>query len=48
MEGAMAENRASNWGDISKLGFDFSDFAGAGGLKGVNGLFNKKKQVTTG
>lgn len=37
MEGAMAENRASNWGDISKLGFGFSDFAGAGGVQGLFG-----------
>ena len=38
-QGAIAENRANTWGDISNMGFGLADFAGAGGFKG---LFGKK------
>jgi hypothetical protein len=40
MQGAMAENRANTWGDISNMGFGIADFAQAGGFKGMEGMFS--------
>lgn len=45
MQGAQAENRANTWGDIAGMGFGLADFAGAGGFKGMQGMFGKKPQM---
>ncbi len=44
-QGAIAENRANTWGDISNMGFGIADFAQAGGFKGMQGMFGKKPQM---
>jgi hypothetical protein len=42
MQGAINENKAAMWGDISNMGFGLGDFLGAGGADGLKGLFGKK------
>ena len=44
-QGAIAENRSNTWGDISNMGFGLADFAQAGGMKGMEGMFGKKPQT---
>ena len=39
IQGAQSANRASTWGDISKLGFGIADFGMAGGFDGMKGMF---------
>jgi len=41
-QGAIAENRSNTWGDISNMGFGLADFAQAGGMDGLKGMFKKK------
>lgn len=44
-QGAIAENRANTWGDISNMGFGIADFAQAGGMNGLGGMFGKKQTM---
>ena len=43
-QGAIAENRSNTWGDISNMGFGLADFAQAGGMKGMEGMFGGKQK----
>lgn len=37
IQGAIAQNKASNWGDLSKMGFGIADFGMSGGFGGMGG-----------
>jgi len=42
IQGAISENRANTWGDISNMGFGLADLLGAGGADKLNSMFAKK------
>lgn len=41
LQGAIQENKAATWGDISNFGMGVASMGASGGLKGLSGIFGK-------